>query len=211
VIRALALLHRAFSRYPASHRVHILIRFLTCPFLRMLDDVPMNASVLDIGSGHALFAVLLAEERASKVLALEPDLRKSLLPSPSTRIRKVAGYYSAVRGTFDVVVICDVAYRLTVDAQRTLFARAFALLKPGGVLLCKEMDPERRWKMSWNRLQEWLNEKLLGITLGSGVVIQTRSEVFSMLQQAGFRDVTARAIDSGYLHPHLLYTARRST
>jgi cyclopropane fatty-acyl-phospholipid synthase-like methyltransferase len=123
----------------------------------------------------------------------------------------VAGYDSAVRGTFDVVVICDVAYRLTVDAQRMLFARAFALLKPGGVLLCKEMDPERRWKMSWNRLQEWLNEKLLGITLGSGVVIQTRSEVFSMLQQAGFRDVTARAIDSGYLHPHLLYTARRST
>jgi hypothetical protein len=123
----------------------------------------------------------------------------------------VAGYDDCVRGPFDVVAIVDVAYRLPVEEQRKLFARALALLRPGGLLLCKEMDPERRWKMSWNRLQEWLNEKLLGITLGSGVVIQTRSEMFSMLQQTGFRDVAARAIDSGYLHPHLLYTARRST
>ena len=40
-------------------------------------------------------------------------------------------------------------------------------------------------------------------------VEQSRQEVMAMLEEIGFRDVQARAIDRGYLHPHLLYTAKR--
>lgn len=203
------IVRRAYARYPTGHRLHILIRFLTCPFPRVIDDVPVGARVLEIGSGHALFARLLVEERASEVVAVDPDLRKSLLPSPSPRIRKIAGYDDCLRGTFDAVVMVDVAYRLSIDAQRSLLARAFALLGPGGTFLCKEMDPSRRLKMTWTRVQEWLNEKLLGITLGTGVVVQTGEEMQAMLRDLGFAGVHARPIDKGYLHPHMLYTATK--
>jgi cyclopropane fatty-acyl-phospholipid synthase-like methyltransferase len=208
-VRALRVLHRAFGHYPASHRLHILIRFLTCPFLRTIDDVPAGARVLEIGSGHGLYAVLIAEERARQVIAVDPDDKKSILPSPSPKIRKIAGYDDCVTGTFDAIVIYDATYRMSLDVRRELFGRVLARLKPGGVFLWKDMDPAHPLKMKWARFQEWLSDSLLGISLGSGFVHQTRAESAAMLRELGFTDVDARAIDRGYLHPHLLYTARR--
>src|SRR5688572_4812840 len=165
-VRAMRVLHRAFSRYAPSQRIHILIRFLTCPFLRTIDDVPRGARVLDIGSGHALYGVLLLDEGASEVVAVDPDLRKSLLPSPSPKIRKIAGYDDALRGTFDAVVIFDVAYRMPPQERRELFTRVLERLEPGGTFLFKDMDPRHRLKMKWARFQEWISDRLLRITLG---------------------------------------------
>jgi cyclopropane fatty-acyl-phospholipid synthase-like methyltransferase len=207
-VRALRILHRAFSSYPAGPRVHCLIRFLTCPFLRTLDDIPQGARVLDIGSGHSLYGVLAVEERARGVIGVDPDIRKSLLPTPHPKIRKIAGFDDCLRGTFDAVVIFDVAYRMPPAERRALFDRVFTLLAPGGVFLFKDMDPRHRLKMKWARFQEWLSDSLLGITLGEGFVEQTREDVLAMLAEAGFVAGQARAIDRGYIHPHLLYTAR---
>lgn len=207
-IRALRLLHRAFGHYPAGHRAHVLIRFLTCPFLRTLDEIPREGRVLEIGSGHGLFARLLSEERAREVVAVDPDLRKSLLPTPSEKIRKVAGYDDVIRGQFDAVVLCDVAYRMPLDVRRAVFGRAFERLRPGGTFLLKEMDASSR-KMEWARFQEWLSDSFLRITAGSGFVFQSTEELEAMLRELGFTDFRARRIDRGYPHPHMLYTARR--
>jgi cyclopropane fatty-acyl-phospholipid synthase-like methyltransferase len=206
-VRALGLLHRSFSGYSAGQRVHILIRFLTAPFLRTLEDLPLGGRVLEIGSGHGVFARLAAEERASVVVAVDPDLRKSMLPSPSLKVRKVAGYDDCIRGTFDAVALYDVAYRLPPEVRRALFERIFARLRPGGVFLMKEMDSGRRWKMKWTRFQERLSDRFLGITLGEGFVDQPREEVEEMLRAIGFTSFRARPVDRGYPHPHILYTA----
>lgn len=208
-LRAMRVLHRAFSRYPPSHRLHILIRFLTCPFTRTIDDVPIGSRVLEIGSGHGLYSVLIAEERAREVVAVEPDLRKSFLPTPSPRVRKVGGYDDCIAGTFDTIVVYDVTYRMPPAVQRTLFERVLRRLKPGGTLLWKDMDPAHPLKMKWARFQEWVSDGILGITLGEGFQHQTRAQAAAMLTELGFVDVEARAIDRGYIHPHLLYTARR--
>lgn len=205
--RALGIVRRSFAGYPRGQRLHILIRFLTAPFTRTLEDIPLGGRLLEIGSGHGVFARLAAEERASVVVAVDPDLRKSLLPSPSPKIRKVAGYDDCIRGTFDAVALYDVAYRLPPDVRRALFERIFARLRPGGVFLMKEMDSGRRWKMKWTRFQERLSDRFLGITLGEGFVDQPREEVESMLRAIGFTSFRARPVDRGYPHPHILYTA----
>ena len=206
-IQGLRVLHRAFSRYPAGHRLHILIRYFTCPFTRTLEDVPAGARVLEIGSGHAAYGALI-EDRVREVIAVEPDLRKSLLPSPSKKIRKVAGFDECVRGNdFDAAVVYDVTYRMPADVRNALFARLFARLRPGGVLVFKDMDNGHRWKMKWARAQEWLSDHLLHISIGEGFIYQSRAEVEAMLTGIGFTRFTARAIDTGYPHPHVIYTA----
>ena len=207
-LRALRLLHRAFGGYPAGHRVHILIRYFTCPFLRTVEDIPMNARVLEVGAGHGLYARLIVEERAREVIAVDPDLRKSFLPSPSPKIRKIAGYDDCIRGAFDVVVVYDVAYRMPPDVQRAFFTRAFERLVPGGTLVFKDLEGGR-WKTKWATFQEWLSDNFLHITAGQGLTYPTREEVGAMLRAIGFVDFRARDIDRGYPHPHIIYTARK--
>jgi SAM-dependent methyltransferase len=76
-MRAFIVLYRAFRSFPPKARAHTLIRFLTCPLLRVAERVPRGATLLDIGAGHGVFAVLL-RDRVSRVVAVEPDLRKVL-------------------------------------------------------------------------------------------------------------------------------------
>jgi 2-polyprenyl-3-methyl-5-hydroxy-6-metoxy-1,4-benzoquinol methylase len=207
--RGLRAQNRAFRRYPAGHRLHILIRFLTCPFLRTVADIPENARLLDVGAGHSLLGVLLAD-RVREVVSVEPDLRKSFLPPPSPKIRKVAGYDDCIRGEdFDAATLYDVIYRMPVDVRRALFARLFARLRPGGVVVVKEMDTQHRWKMGWTHFQEWLSDRFLHLTLGEGLVFQSTPELEAMLREIGFTNFEARRIDRGYPHPHIVYTARK--
>jgi SAM-dependent methyltransferase len=208
-IRALRLLHRQFSGYPAASRLHILIRFLTCPFLRAVDAVPQGGRLLDVGGGHGTFARLAAEERAGAVVAVEPDLRKALLPFRHPKVRVVAGFDEAIRGSFDAVALFDVAYRIPLAERDRLYRRAFDHLAPGGVLLLKELDPTSPLKFGWARLQEIVSDHLLGITLGEGFHYETPPAVVARLEAIGFTEVRARRIDRGYPHSHILYTGRR--
>jgi cyclopropane fatty-acyl-phospholipid synthase-like methyltransferase len=207
--RALRILHRAFAGYPAGHRVHILIRFITVPFTRTIDDIPVGARVLEIGAGHSAYARLITEERAREVVAVDPDVRKSLLPSPSPKIKKVAAYDDAIRGLFGAAVIYDATYRMSLDVRRAIFRRVFERLEPGGVFVFKDMDTDHPWKMKWARFQEWMSDRFLRISLGEGFIYQSRAEVEAMLREIGFTSFTARAIDRGYPHPHIIYTARK--
>lgn len=208
-LAALGLLHRTFRHHPAGTRAHILVRFLTCPFLRTLEVIPTGARVLDIGAGHGTYARLAVEQRARSVVMVEPDLRKSLLPLRHPRLRVVAGFDEAIRGSFDAVMIYDATYRITLEERDRLYRRAFERLKPGGLFILKDMDPDRRLKMTWARFQETLSDRLLGISIGRGFVYESREDLEQRLKRIGFEQFTARPVDSWYPHPHILYTARR--
>ncbi|HEX7706690.1 MAG TPA: class I SAM-dependent methyltransferase [Thermoanaerobaculia bacterium] len=209
-INALRLLHDVYGRYPASHRLHTLVRFLTCPFLRTLDVLPKSGRILEIGAGHGIYCYLAARTGNSRqVFAVEPDLRKTLLPTHAAGVRWIAGFDVCIRGAFDAIVVYDATYRMTIEERTVIYRRIFDRLVPGGTFILKDMDPERRLKMRWARLQEWLSDSLLKVSLGSGFIYQTRAEVEATLRAIGFEGIRARRIDRFYPHPHLIYTARK--
>ena len=208
-VRALRLLHHTFRNHPPGQRVHILGRFLTAPFLRTLDVIPTGARVLDIGSGHGTYPRLIAEERAREVIAVEPDLRKTLLAFRHPRIRFVCGFDECIRGMFDAVVIYDVIYRLPPAERDALFRRVYARLRPGGVFVLKDLDPSSRWKWQWNRLQESVMDRFFGLTIGEGFYIDSREQIGERMTAAGFADFEWKRVDRGYPHAHIVYTARR--
>jgi cyclopropane fatty-acyl-phospholipid synthase-like methyltransferase len=208
-LRALIVLHRTFGSLPAGARLHVLVRFLTCPFLRVVREVPAGATLLEIGAGHGLFARLAVDAGAHRVVALEPDLRKALPSFRHPAARFVAGFDDCLHGAFDVVAMLDVLYAIPKEAWDPLLARVAERVKPGGVFLLKEMDPRRPLKQWWNLTQESLNSRFLGITMRNAFAYDTPEEMTARLQRHGFSTVTVRRLDRGYPHPHVLYLAQR--
>ncbi|HEY2094072.1 MAG TPA: class I SAM-dependent methyltransferase [Thermoanaerobaculia bacterium] len=220
-IRGLIVLHRAFRSRDIRTRLHALVRFLTCPFLRVLPYVPSGARVLDVGAGHGVFSVLAAD-RGARVVAVEPDARKAPWDgyevtglrgrnpvTPQLRNHFVAGYDDVVRGTFDVVAINDVLYKIPLTEWDAFLTRARERLRDGGMLLVKEHDPTARLKNAWNRAQESL-ATMLSLTMGESFSYETPSAFIARLQRAGFGQIEAKRIDFGYPHAHMLYVARTS-
>jgi cyclopropane fatty-acyl-phospholipid synthase-like methyltransferase len=205
---ALTVLHRHFSHFPLGKRVYVLGRFVSCPFLPVLEAIPTGARVLDIGAGHGAFSCLAAEHGASLVLALEPDLRKSLPSLRHPAVRFVAGFDQAVKGTFDVVTVIDVLYKLPISEWDPLFARVRERLVPGGSLLLKELDPGHRWKALWNRAQEHA-ANLVNLTLGRSFSYENQRQLTERLERLGFVEIRVADIGRGYPHAHILYVARR--
>jgi SAM-dependent methyltransferase len=211
---ALALVRRIWSTAPAATRFHVLGRFLTCPFLRVLYHLPPKARVLDLGAGHGIFAHLALESGARSVVAVEPDRRKIFLVRPQSGPRPglhvVGGYDDAVAGQFDAITLFDVLYRFPVGEWDGLFRSVRARLAPGGVFLIKELDPENRVKQFWNRAQERISDRI-GLTLGEAFSYETRDQIRARLLRAGFEGFEAVEIGAGYPHAHILYKATSSS
>jgi SAM-dependent methyltransferase len=200
-IRALIVLHRVFRKRAARDRIHILLRFLTSPMLRVLKALPPNGSLLDIGAGHGLFAALA---RGRRVLAVEPDARKV---RPIDEVEFVIGFDDAITGTFDAISIIDVLYKIPLDGWDALLARCRSRLRTGGILIIKEQDPTARFKNGWNAIQE-RGATALGLTLGESFTYEAPPDFIARLTRLGFADAQSKRIDFGYPHPHVLYTAR---
>jgi len=205
---ALSLVRRTSAEMPPAARAHVIGRFLTCPFLRVLAHVPPGARVLDLGAGHGTWARLAVEHGAAAVVAVEPDVRKTLSGSRHPRVHVVAGYADAMGGAFDVVTIFDVLYRIPLSGWDPLLRAAYERLRPGGVLLLKEIDPAHRLKGAWNRAQERLAD-LLGMTLGEAFSYETREQIRDRLSRHGFERFEAIEMGAGYPHAHILYKAWR--
>ncbi|MGH9420377.1 MAG: methyltransferase domain-containing protein [Thermoanaerobaculia bacterium] len=203
-IRALIVLHRVYCKRRWRDRGHIIIRFWTCPMLRVLDAVPVGASLLDIGAGHGLFAVLVRARDARRLIAVEPDARKV---RPIAGIESVIGFDDVIAGTFDAVSIIDVLYKIPIDDWDALLLRCRARLAEDGFLIVKEQDPTARFKNGWNAIQERIAVGL-HLTLGNAFSYESPADFCARLERLGFGNVQAKRIDFGYPHPHVLYVAK---
>jgi 2-polyprenyl-3-methyl-5-hydroxy-6-metoxy-1,4-benzoquinol methylase len=205
---ALRSVARAYRRTPTATRLHVLGRFLSCPFLRVLPHLPSNARLLDLGAGHGLFARLALLAGARAAVTVEPDFPKVCVTPAHPAITAVAGYADAVTGTFDAASVCDVLCRMPMEHWDGLLGAAFDRLRPGGTLLLKEIDSTHRAKATWNRLQE-RGADLLGLTLGTAFSYEPPTAMLERLDRLGFIECRAVPIGRGYPHAHLLYLAKR--
>jgi 2-polyprenyl-6-hydroxyphenyl methylase/3-demethylubiquinone-9 3-methyltransferase len=208
-VRSLRSLLSCSSRAPLRERAHVVGRFLSCPFPRLVERVPAGARVLDIGAGHGILAQLLAN-RGCQVVAVEPDVRKLWTMRASRGLRRVGGFADAVAGKFDAVTICDVLYRIPFAEWAAVFSLAAGNLRPGGLLLIKEIDPEKRWKGAWNRWQEALADRL-GMTLGGAFSYETKERMAARLASCGLRSIATLDLGRWYPHAHVLYVAARGS
>lgn len=199
-------------------RAHVRVRSLTCPLGAVAVQVPRSGRVLDVGCGHGLLSLLLACGSSEReVLGVDVDAAKIAAANLASRRGgpavncsfELAPPGEVPDGPWDAVVIADVLYLLDADDQHGLLRTCAQRLAPGGVLVVKEMAPTPAWKATWNRLQETVSVRLLGITAGDGQLEFLPPErLAGWLTDEGL-EVTHRPLDRGYVHPHHLVVARK--
>jgi 2-polyprenyl-3-methyl-5-hydroxy-6-metoxy-1,4-benzoquinol methylase len=202
----------AYRTAPVADRLHVLVRWLSCPFPPVVDVLPCTGRVLEVGCGHGLFSTYASRRLPDvEVHGVDIDADKvavaarSAATSPARVSFAVAESGVLPEGPWDAVVLVDVLYLLDEAGQRALLESCAARLAPGGVLVVKDMALRPRWKVEVNRLQETLAVRVLGITAGSAhFAFVDPDERARWLQAAGLVGVRSRRLDRGRAHPHHL-------
>lgn len=204
---------------PAAVRAHVRVRWATCPFRAVAAQLPLGGRVLELGCGHGLFSLLAAVSSPERVVVgVDVDGRKVEHARMAAALARQRGADCRIatappgevpEGPWDAVVVVDVLYLLDAGAQRRLLAECARRLAPGGVLAVKEMALAPAWKFRWNRVQETLAVRVMGLTAGSGDFTFLPPAQHGEWMAADGLEVGQLSLQRGYPHPHHLVIGRR--
>ncbi len=138
-----------------------------CPFEELTTSIPEGSTILDIGCGSGLFlGWLAAHGRIAKGVGVEPNpvalaaaeamckRLRELGVTAQLEFRRVRSEQDWPAGSFDVVSSVDVMHHVSLDARDAFLDRAASLVRPGGLLLYKDMAPRPRFYAMWNQMHD---------------------------------------------------------
>lgn len=189
-----------------AERLHLLVRFTSCPWHRVVPVFDRDASLADVGCGPGLFAFLLSRAGfTGRYLGVDPDERKveraRRFPGEDDRFRFATGSVEALpEAGFGQVAILDVLYLVPPEARQAFVDGAARALAPGGQLVAVTSGGGPGWKRALDRLQERAAVRLLGLTRGASVAPCDGAEIAGLLGRAGLSRVETQDVGSGYSH-----------
>jgi 2-polyprenyl-3-methyl-5-hydroxy-6-metoxy-1,4-benzoquinol methylase len=192
-------------------RAFLGLRYLVVPVGALERQVRgLGGRVLSVGCGHGLLERHLA--------AVNPALRIDGLELDRTRVelaKRTADRFPAVNVScgdvtrlpvtavgYDAVLAVDLLHHLEPPAQEQALAGLWRALRPGGVLLLKEIDTAPSWKHAWNAFHD-------RIVARQAVHCRSREEMAVLVTEAGFEVDLARTVRHSAPYPHYLVRARR--
>lgn len=204
-----------YSAAPPAVRLHVRVRWATCPFRAVAAQLPAAGSLLDVGCGHGLLSLYLALSGAGRmVTGIDVDKDKLAAARAAAAGAGLAATFQPVagrelpEGPWEGIAIVDVLYLLDPSDQRSLLRSCAERLAPGGVLAVKEMAPVPRWKATWNHMQETASVRILRITEGEQLTFLPPEDLAAAMAAGGLA-VEDRPLHRGYPHPHHLLVGHK--
>lgn len=204
-----------YGKEPATTRLHVLVRTLTCPLEPLLERFPAQGTALDVGCGHGLLINLLARDplhAGLKLCGIDHDAAKieqarRSAPAGVEFTTRRLGEFPA--HSFDAVSVVDVLYTVRREAWDEILAGCFRVLRPGGRLILKEVIDRPRWKYWAIMAQETLSVTLFGITKGERPHFESPADYCRAVEQAGFTLLDALPLSSATWISHYLVVAQK--
>ncbi len=130
---------RGYAAFYAKWRAQLV------DFASLDQHIPKAGVVLDFGCGYGLLSNLLAMSSPEReVIGVDSStyrIEKADSSKRGQRVRFIAGdIFEVELPPCDAVVMVDFVHHLPVELQPRVIERAASLLKPGGVLMIKEVD-----------------------------------------------------------------------
>jgi len=203
-----------YQNLPPSQYFYSIVRLAICPFARLADFVPPRGRVLDVGCGFGLWLNVLAlryPELRLQGLDIDPRKIRGARRSRNSAIEFLETDTNALAAHgYDCITFVDVLYLMDEQAKQKAIAEVARLLKPGGILLIKEMDDQPRWKYAWNVFEETLAVRVVRMTHGAQLDFFSAQQQAQMVRAYGFEQVEIVRLDRGYLHPHVLVWGKKA-
>lgn len=152
----------AHIRWLQSYRPYI------CPFEELIVRVPIGSRALDIGCGSGLFLGLLMglgrirSGYGFDISSVSIDAARVMAKSSvfqgtdpgSLTFERLGATDPWIQEKFDVVALIDVMHHVRPASQRQLLQLTAEHVKPGGLLLYKDMVNRPLWRAAANRLHD---------------------------------------------------------
>jgi uncharacterized protein (DUF2062 family)/precorrin-6B methylase 2 len=198
----------ASDRYlglPGKLRMYARMKYRMDPCYRAIaPHCPPGSFTVDLGCGLGMLPVLLGVlGEGRRAHGVEWDAEKARAGTHAARdldaVTLIEGdARSAEIPACDVITLVDVLHYWDTETQRALVARCRAALRPGGKLLIREADPDRRGGARWTRFIERTVTRL-GWNRGPQVRFRPIAELRADLEAQGFTVRTDEV--AGQLHP----------
>jgi 2-polyprenyl-6-hydroxyphenyl methylase/3-demethylubiquinone-9 3-methyltransferase len=193
-------------------RIYCRIRFIILrqPFLEEIDQyLPRQGQVLDLGCGFGLFSLYfskMAPERAltgvdlnARRIATARESATSLGCNVDYQVSDAVTWDSTI--TFDAIYMLDLIHHLPANEVDRFLAAVSRRLRPGGLLLVKDVAPTPRYKM-------WFTLILDRLMVGSEPIrYWPPAELSQVLERLGF-EVRRHRMTDILPYPHILYVCR---
>jgi 2-polyprenyl-3-methyl-5-hydroxy-6-metoxy-1,4-benzoquinol methylase len=188
------ILWRLYSKATLAQRALAAGRTYICPFDRLTRQVPHGAFVFDIGCGTGAFLNLLSHQgRISAAVGCDVNARALNAASQAAASLPSGPVFHRVEssdmwpsGPFDAVSLIDLMHHVPPNLQSAFFTAAASRVRPGGILIYKDMAKRPFWRAWTNRLhdlllaRQWINYVLLSDVIkwaaAAGFSIENREE-----------------------------------
>ena len=167
-----------------------ILRPFICPFGELIVAVPEGSRVLDIGCGGGLFLGLLAAEKkidfglgidvSSPAIKVALEMRKNHPRCNALRFEHHDADSLWPESEFDVVSMIDLLHHIAPENRKEFVQRACSHVRPGGILLYKDMVSSPCWRV-------WINTLHDILLAGQWTKVQNLQEVIQWCENSGFK------------------------
>jgi SAM-dependent methyltransferase len=208
------------SRIIASYKSAIVRNYCRVRFLIIRQDflnevgqyLPENGLILDIGCGFGLFGLYFAGSAPGRRLhAYDLNAKRIAMARlaareagvPNARFDHGDALALPLTDHYDAIYALDLVHHLPAEGVPEFLAKLYRALRPGGVLVLKDVE-DRPFYKRWFTL--WLDRLMVGWT--EPIHYWPRADLRRMLRTAGF-EVRSHSMKDILPYPHIIYACRK--